>query len=438
MSVVGKAGYQETDAGWIPADWSALALGSVASVRKGKGIAKQGLPCIELEHIEPKTGRLLGWDDSGVQASIKTAFSKGDVLFGKLRPYLRKYAVAPFDGISTTEILAIYPKEKATDRCFLFHLMQGDGVFSTVEALSYGTKMPRVSWTDLSNIAVGIPPLPEQQKIAAILTAVDDKLDVIARQIEAVQTLKQGLMQTLFSRGVGTQDSNGRWVPHTEFNDSELGEIPAGWEVGSVGSYVSALRSGVSVNAEDRECEIDEIGVLKVSSVQGGIFIPSNHKTVLTEEKERVAEPVLGGRIIISRANTPALVGESAYVETPHPTLFLPDKLWQTEPSDRPHSVKWLGFYLQCPFVRQEISKAATGTSGSMKNIAKPAFLSIPMPLIPLGEQERIAEILSAVTSKVGNLRNQQTHYQTLKSGLMQKLLTGEWRVTLDVEAEAA
>jgi type I restriction enzyme S subunit len=194
----------------------------------------------------------------------------------------------------------------------------------------------------------------------------------------------------------------------------------------------------VSVNAEDRECKTGEIGVLKVSSVWGGSFIPHNHKAVLPDEMSRVAEPVLGGRIIISRANTPALVGESAYVETAYPELFLPDKLWQSEPSDKPHSVKWLGFYLQCPFVREEISKAATGTSGSMKNIAKPAFLRIPMPLIPLGEQERIAEILTEVTSKVRNLLNQQAHYYTLKRGLMQKLLTGEWRVSLVAHQDTA
>nr|WP_318289329.1 restriction endonuclease subunit S [Paraburkholderia sp. BL8N3] len=160
----------------------------------------------------------------------------------------------------------------------------------------------------------------------------------------------------------------------------------------------------MSVNAEDRECEDGEIGVLKVSCVQKGSFISSNHKAVLFEERGRVAEPVLGGRIIISRANTPGLVGESAYVDADHTSLFLSDKLWQTDASEKSHSVKWLSFYLQSSFVRQEISKAATGTSGSMKNIAKPAFLSIPMPLMPLNEQERIAEVLSMVTSKVDSL----------------------------------
>ena len=71
-----------------------------------------------------------------------------------------------------------------------------------------------------------------------------------------------------------------------------------------------------------------------------------------------------------------------------------------------------------------------------MKNIAKPAFLSIPMPLIPLHEQKHIADILSEVKLKTRNLHEQQKHYQTLKRGLMQKLLTGEWRVSLDPQAQ--
>ena len=202
MSIVGVPGYQETAAGWIPTDWSALPLGAIASVRKDRGVAKQGVRCVELEHVEPETGRLLGWDSSGVQASIKTTFKRGDVLFGKLRPYLRKYAIAPFDGICSTEILAIHDRDGQSDNRFLFHLMQGDGVFATVKALSYGTKMPRVSWTDLSDIVLGIPPLPEQQEIATILSAADDKLAVIARQIEATQALKRGLMHTLCSAEV--------------------------------------------------------------------------------------------------------------------------------------------------------------------------------------------------------------------------------------------
>jgi len=306
-----------------------------------------------------------------------------------------------------------------------------------IDKLQAGGNREGLNYQQVRGFRIALPPLPEQQKITAILTAVDDKLDLIARQISATQTLKQGLMQTLFTRGAGAPDAQGRWHPHTEFQDTELGRVPAGWRVGHLRDYIAALRSGVSVNAEDRIHNEDEVGVLKVSCVLHGKFYPEGHKAVPPEEMARIAVPVLQGRIIISRANTPSLVGESAYVDRDWLNLFLPDKLWQTEASEMAHSVKWLAFYLQSPFVRQEISKAATGTSGSMKNIAKPALLNIAMPLVPLAEQEYVAELLSSIVNKLDSLTTKQTHYQSLKRGLMQKLLTGEWRVKVSADAAA-
>ncbi len=320
---------------------------------------------------------------------------------------------------------------------YLDHVRRSHAWQSFVGAAGNGSVRVRIYYDHLSQLRLPLPPRAEQRKIAAILTAVDDKLDVIARQIEATQTLKQGLMQTLFSRGVGNRSSDGTWAPHTHLHHIAGRELPRAWGEATLGAYIAELRSGVSVNAEDRGRRPGEVGVLKVSSVQGGRFLPSNHKTVVPMEVDRVAEPVQEGCIIISRANTPTLVGESAYVVESCPELFLPDKLWQTRPTNKAHSTRWLAFYLQSPAVRQEVQKAATGTSGSMKNISKASLLSIFMPLVPLEEQHHIADLLGAVTSKIDALEAKHRHYQTLKRGLMQKLLTGEWRVKVDAELAA-
>lgn len=347
---------------------------------------------------------------------------RGCVWHGQVEPCLHQ-----------NHVFAVRPKVHLLDATYLAAVAGSDyGRQYFLGCAKRTTNLASINSSQLKAFPVPFRPLPEQQKIAAILTAVDDKLDLIARQISATQTLKQGLMQTLFTRGAGTPDSQGRWHPHTAFQDTELGRIPVGWRVGRLQDYIAALRSGVSVNAEDRIHGEDEVGVLKVSCVLHGKFYSQGHKAVPPEEMARVAEPVQQGRIIISRANTPALVGESAYVDRSWPDLFLPDKLWQTEPSETQHSVKWLAFYLQSSFVREEISKAATGTSGSMKNIAKQAFLNIAMPLVPVAEQERVAELLTSVDDKLEVLTTQQTHYQSLKRGLMQKLLTGQWRVRVD------
>jgi len=439
MSATCKPGYKQSSVGWIPSTWKVKSLSHITTECKTRnnGTIDDKLLCgvLKSQGLVPMRERVKGVSTDRCKVVVPNAFAYNPMRLniGSIARNISKRAVmvSPDYVVFAADPLELLPS-------YLDQVRRSGLWERYVGASGDGSVRVRIYYGDLARLEIPIPPIPEQQKIAAILSDVDSKLDIIARQIKATHTLKRGLMQALFNRGAGTQDTDGRWVPHTEFKDSELGEIPATWNVGCVGDYISALRSGVSVNAEDRQHEEDEVGVLKVSAVLNGSFIPNNHKAVLAEERGRVAEPVLGERIIISRANTPTLVGESAYVETDHPTLFLPDKLWQTEPSETVHSVKWLANYLQSPFVRQAISKAATGTSGSMKNIAKPAFLSIRMPLIPLNEQERVADILSAVTLREASLASRQAHYQTLKRGLMQKLLTGEWRVTLDTQQKLA
>lgn len=446
--------YKEAVVGHVPACWNIKPLAEVSDfITKGGtpttygfdwADESNGIPffrseCVTDEGFNPKGMNFIPAEAHNQMS--RSEIKPGDLLMtitgnvGRVAKASERFSTANINQhIARIRVLS----DGGADADFVYQCLKHQAYAIYYRAILTGQAYPQISLEQVRGTPVAFPPLPEQKKIAAILSAVDDKLDVIARQIEATQALKQGLMQTLFSQGVGTQDATGRWIPHTEFKDSELGKIPALWDVGVITDYVSALRSGVSVNAEDRVHGDDEVGVLKVSCVLRGGFYPHCHKTVVPEERERVAEPVLRGRIIVSRANTPALVGESAYVDSAWPNLYLPDKLWQIEPSERPHSVKWLSFYLQSSFVRQEISKAATGTSGSMKNIAKPAFLSIRMPLVPLVEQEHIAAILSGVTSKIEALTSKQSHYQALKRGLMQKLLTGEWRVKLDSSSNTA
>lgn len=205
-----------------------------------------------------------------------------------------------------------------------------------------------------------------------------------------------------------------------------LGLIAAEWPLGAVGDFVAELKAGVSVNAVETEggCGADEVGVLKSSAVLQGKFFPEQHKVVVPADRGRVATSVRADRIIISRMNTPALVGESGYVEEDAPHLFLPDRLWQTVPSNEPHSQRWLSYWLQHPALRTLVAAAATGTSNSMKNISKETVLSLPVPRTPLDVQTKIAAILEAVDDKLDVIARQIEATQTVKQGLLQTLFS--------------
>lgn len=205
-------------------------------------------------------------------------------------------------------------------------------------------------------------------------------------------------------------------------------QVPKGWRLGSINELIKNLESGVSVNGDDALFKLGDIGVLKVSAVTYGIFNPLAAKKIRLNEIERAKTNPAKGQIIISRSNTEALVGASAYIEKDYPNLYLPDKLWQTVP-EKNSNMKWLSYVLASNRVRYALSNLATGTSGSMKNITKGELLNLKILIPPLEEQEKIAAILSTWDKAINITEKMIANSQEQKKALMQQLLTGKKRL---------
>lgn len=202
------------------------------------------------------------------------------------------------------------------------------------------------------------------------------------------------------------------------------------WENVPLGTIVASLDAGVSVNGEDQAvADASEIGVLKVSCVGSGRFLPEENKKVVSDEVSRVAISPRRGDIIVSRANTIDLVGASGYVEADCPNLFLSDKLWRVrlrEPDfDSP---RWLIALLNSHRLRREFYRRATGTSGSMKNIAKESLLTIPVPRPRREVQLRLGLIFEAFERTLGEFGKAIDRKHDYKRGLMQQVIAGQTR----------
>ena len=156
--------------------------------------------------------------------------------------------------------------------------------------------------------------------------------------------------------------------------------IPEHWREVEIRDTVLRLDAGASVLSEERMITSGEIGVLKVSAVSYGRFMPQAHKAVtIPSQIGRLTVIPLKGTLLVSRANTYELVGASAYVENDYPDLFLSDKLWRIQTTEECDAL-WLSYVLGAANTRARIADRATGTSGSMKNISQSAFLSIKIP----------------------------------------------------------
>lgn len=197
------------------------------------------------------------------------------------------------------------------------------------------------------------------------------------------------------------------------------------WSHRHLSDFVSHLDAGVSVNSDDRPRRTGEVGVLKTSALSGGTFRPDQNKTVLVKERRRVAISVEGDCIIVSRMNTPDLVGESAYVPDAWPDLFLPDRLWLLRFRDKNAvCVRWLSYVLASPPARAYVSLHATGTSGSMKNLSKARLLELPVLSPPVDQQRCVAAVLHALDSVIGNAERIVAKLKQIEQGLLHNLLT--------------
>jgi len=192
-----KIRFKDDDGNDFP-DWEEKPFGEIATRSKDKFDPRKddaAPQLIELENIESTTGKIIGVSSLEGQKSLKSCFRQGDVLFSKLRPYLRKYALPEFDGVCTSEIWVLRSQNLASD--FLFYLVQSE-YFMQLAYLSAGSKMPRAEWSVIADSDFGVPHPAEQRKIADFLSVLDRKIDLIALELTHARSFKAGLLQQMF------------------------------------------------------------------------------------------------------------------------------------------------------------------------------------------------------------------------------------------------
>jgi type I restriction enzyme S subunit len=154
--------------------------------------------CVELEHIDSGTGRLLGSSKAGEQASLKAVFYPGDVLFGKLRSYLRKYWLADCEGVCSTEMWVLVADPQLATPGFIHQIVATDE-FIELASTAYGTHMPRADWNVVKEYEIELPSLEEQRAIAAVLSDMDAAIAALETRRTKTQAIKQGMMQQLLT-----------------------------------------------------------------------------------------------------------------------------------------------------------------------------------------------------------------------------------------------
>jgi Restriction endonuclease S subunits len=289
-----------------------------------------------------------------------------------------------------------------------------------------GTTRVALKFNQLTNFIVPLPPLPEQQKIVEILETIDNAIEKTDKIIEKYKRIKQGLMQDLLTKGID-ENGNIRDEKTHKFKDSPLGRIPEEWEVVRLGE-ISKIKRGASPRPIDNPIYFTEEkkgrGWIRIEDIAKSNKYLNATRQYLSKLGESKSVKVEVGDLIMSICAT---IGKPIIINMPaciHDGFVVLKNL----------SGKIDKHFLYYLIVskEQEIEKLGqTGTQGNLNSTIVSNFL-IPLP--PLPEQQRIAEMLSQIDQTIEKEQQYKEKLQRIKQGLMQNLLTGKVRVNHLVE----
>jgi len=370
---------------------------------------------VGLEHIDPNDP-VPDWESVDGLSSTKRRFVAGDILFAKLRPNLEKSAQPDFDGVASTDIFPIVAESGVNSKWLLYRL-SSKSAYDYARRTSAGTRMPRTSWNLFSNFSFDFPPLPEQRKIATVLYTVDRAIEKTKEIIEQTRRVKQGVSQDLFRSGVGEGE-----IKETYLSAIEV-EIPKHWEAKPIREIAEKVTDGAHLTPDRSE---DGYLLLSARNVRNGFLDLTDVDYVPEDEYERLTsrcnpEP---GDILMSCSGMglgrPCVVPDGLDF-----ALVRSAALIKLNNSVHPDFIEQA---LQHSWAQRQIQ--AYLSRSAQPNIFQGQIASIELPIPPLDEQRRIAEILKDFDDGVDKKTEYADRLKRLKNGLMQDLLSGTVRTT--------
>ena len=230
--------YKDSGVEWlrkVPVHWSTERLKSSMNNVVEQTTERRGADLyVALEHVEGWTGRIR---HTGLDVSFDSQvkyFRSGDVLFGKLRPYLAKVTRPTSDGVCVGEFLVLRPRHANATAAYMEQLLRSKPIVDAVNSSTFGAKMPRADWQFMGGMAVVLPPIPEQAAIVRYLDHADRRIQRYIRAKQKLITLLEEQKQAIIHQAVTGQIDVRTGQPYPAYKPSGvewLGDVPEHWEV---------------------------------------------------------------------------------------------------------------------------------------------------------------------------------------------------------------
>ncbi len=293
---------------------------------------------------------------------------------------------------------------------FIYYLLQ------ILNFAQYSDKIsvPGVNRNDLHRIKVELPPLPEQQKIAAILSTWDEAIDLTAQLIAAKQQRKQALMQRLLTGKVRFPG----FISSPKYQQSNFGLIPEDWKVVKLGAIMKPVSRTVQIDPEK------EYKLLGVRWYGEGAHI---HNTIIGSSIQMsTLNHIWEGDILYNKMWTTK--GAFAIAKQAHHNVYSTNEYPQFRAIADKLDPRYFEYVFRLPRFQHDVTALCRGTTGRAR-LNPQDFLQLEIPLPSLEEQCGIADLLYACDDEIDLLQQKLAALRRQKQGLMQQLLTGKIRV---------
>ncbi len=426
-----KRGYKQTEVGVIPEDWHLRPLLTVVRVASGQVDPRiepyHSMTLVAPDHIESSSGRLLLKQTAGEQRAIsgKYLFAPGDVVYSKIRPYLRKAILADFEGLCSADMYPLKPAAEVSAG-FVFSALLGHHFSKYAESVSVRSGMPKINRAELAEYTMALPPTrAEQEAIADALSDADALIESLEQLIAKKSQIKQGAMQELLT---GNRRLPG-FTSKSGYKQTEVGMIPEDWNTVTL-EYAAVpgglVRGPFGGTLKKQFFVRDGYKVYEQRNAIYGTVDKGDYFISRTKFKELERFRVRPGDLIVSCSGT---IGCIYRIPQEAPEGIINQALLKISLNEEKVNH---GFFLAVFGSKQFQARIKENThGGAMQNlVGMDVFMKTLFQIPPQkAEQEAIAAIIGDMDDEITTLGSKLNKARQIKQGMMQELLTGRIRL---------
>ena len=410
-------GFKETEIGLVPEEWKTVKLRDVAEISSG-GSAPQGdnyfngkNPFIRVQHIDREGDRVIKWDlitNDAVKKYKLKIYPKGAIVFPKSGAsiYLEKRAMLPIDAYIVSHLCAVISNDKNVNQKFLFYELRSIEL-SKDKADGY----PTLNLSEVKNVKVIIPSLSEQQKIAFVLSKIQQTIEQQHKIIETTRELKKSLMNKLFTEGLHGEEQK----------ETEIGLMPKSWRVGTVINIVEKTKQKNPSQTPELTFKY-----IDVSGISNEFYKIIEYRTYNGSNAPSRARKLVQTDDVLFATIRPTL-RRMAYIDEKYNGEICSTAFCVLRSRKSIISSLYLYYCVQRDEFIEELAKLQRGASYPAITDNDVKRQQIPLP--SFREQNEITDILSSIDKKISQAESKKQTLQALFKTMLNQLMTGKIRV---------